>query len=66
MQYRTRQGDILDRICREYYQRVDVIPQVLEANPHLSDYGAVLPAGIVIELPEVSQPVDNSTVKLWD
>ncbi|MFW5455008.1 tail protein X [Thioalkalivibrio sulfidiphilus] len=31
--YRTKDGDRLDRICYRHYERVDVLEQVLDANP---------------------------------
>jgi phage tail protein X len=66
--YRTKDGDILDAICWKYYGRVDgVLEAVLEANPGLSEQPAVLPAGFVITLPDLSKPTRIiETVKLWN
>ena len=63
--YTCVDGDVLDAICWRFYGRVDVLWQVLEANPGLAELGAVYPTGLVIKLPEVGQPV-KSTVRLWD
>ena len=68
-QYRTRAGDVVDSICARYYgtaQALDAIVPVLEANPGLADQGAVLPAGIVITLPEIQAPAVTPRVKLWN
>ena len=66
--YRTRDGDMVDAICRRYYGiESGTVEAVLEANPGLADYGAVLPAGILVELPELPQSLKTiDTVKLWD
>ena len=66
MRYRTRDGDMLDDICLKYYQRTDVLPQVLAANPRLALMGAVLPAGVVINLPVIAAPKAEKEVRLWD
>ncbi|WP_257296975.1 tail protein X [Endozoicomonas sp. YOMI1] len=66
MQYRTREGDMLDHICLNYYQRLDVVPQVLAANPRLAEHGAVLPAGLVINLPAIETPKAKTETRLWD
>ena len=52
MQYRTRDGDVIDAICHRFYGSSEMTPAVYEANQGLSKHGAVLPGGIVIELPE--------------
>ena len=66
--YRTRDGDMVDAICRRYYGiESGTVEVVLEANPGLADYGAVLPAGILVELPELPPSRKTiPTVKLWD
>ena len=66
MKYMTREGDMLDQICLEYYQRRDVVPQVLAANPHLADQSPVLPAGVIIYLPTLTLANAQTTVRLWD
>jgi len=67
MKYRTRDGDMLDAICWKHYGREAAITAVLEANPHLAERGPVLPAGLVITLPDLPPaPETAGTVRLWD
>ena len=68
MRYRTKDGDMLDWICwRHYGQQARAVEAVLKANPGLSGAGPILPAGLVIELPELPQPNQGiDTVRLWD
>lgn len=68
MQYRTKDNDTLDAICWNYYgQQSGTVEAVLKANPGLADLGAKLPAGIVIQLPQLTEPSQLlNTVKLWD
>lgn len=66
LQYRTKIGDTVDRICWHVYGRTDgVLEQVLEANPGLAAYGALLPVGVLVNLPEIKQPEAESQVGLW-
>ena len=67
MQYRTKSGDVLDAICWRYYGHENAVPQVLAVNPGVADYGPTLPAGVIIELPDIApETVVTATVKLWD
>lgn len=68
MRYRTKDGDAVDAICwRHYGEQSGAVEVVLEANPGLADIGPVLPAGIIIELPELPPAVQElPTVRLWD
>lgn len=44
-----------------------IVEQVLEANPGLVEYGAQLPAGVTIHLPDIGAQVENeAVVQLWD
>jgi phage tail protein X len=63
----TQQYDTVDALCWRYYGRTQgVTERVLEANPGLATYGAVLPHGLAVELPEfVPEPV-TATLQLWD
>lgn len=66
-QYRTKEGDQLDHICWKHYgDQPRAMEQVLEANPGLSDQGAVLPSGLLIQLPDLAVFEDSSTISLWD
>ena len=68
VRYRTRDGDSLDVICWKHYGRqAGAVEAVLEANPGLAGVGPTLPAGWVIGLPELTQPVQEiETLRLWD
>jgi phage tail protein X len=68
MQYRTKDGDMLDAICWAHYsQQAGAVEAVLEANPGLADEGTVFSAGVVIELPVLPEPSQTiQTVRLWD
>ena len=66
MHYRTKDGDVLDKICWKYYGYTDgSVETVLQANRGLEQYDAVFDAGVVIELPEIETPPTDDTVKLW-
>ena len=40
---------------------------VLEANPGLAERGPLLPAGLLIELPELpAESRESGAVRLWD
>ncbi|HAT7523559.1 TPA: phage tail protein [Citrobacter koseri] len=67
--YQTRDGDVLDAVCAARYGTENLsytLTQVLEANPGLADIGAVYPAGLIITLPDLAPPVQNSAFSLWD
>ena len=63
--YRTVDGDVLDAICWRHYGREDAVPAVLAANPGLAATAPVLPAGIVVELPDLPAPAVPGVVRLW-
>ncbi|QSB03232.1 tail protein X [Methylomonas sp. EFPC1] len=66
-QYRSKAGDVLDAICYKHYAaRPGATEAVLEANRGLADIGPVLPAGVIIELPELAPVAPAATVRLWD
>lgn len=67
-QYLTKAGDTLDEIAYRYYGNTNnkVVERILEVNFGISQYEALLPAGVVIELPEVKQSTETRKVKLWD
>jgi len=67
MQYRTRDNDVLDRICWRYYGSESTVVDVLAANPGLADIGPVYASGVMITLPDLPEPDSAQTiVKLWD
>lgn len=67
--YTTKDGDVLDEIVFKVYGRTSgVVEKVLEANRGLADLGPVLPVGIVISLPEISEPTEQleKLIRLWE
>ncbi len=66
--YISRAGDTVDYIAWKYYGATTngVVEQVLEANPGLADYGAELPGGVFVLLPDIEAPATAQGVKLWD
>jgi phage tail protein X len=67
-QYLTKEGDMLDEIAYRYYGSTTnkVVENIIDANFNISNYGPILPSGILIELPEIKQTVEKRKVKLWD
>lgn len=64
--YKTRDGDVLDAICCEYYGTEQVVTQVLDANVGLADIGVVYESGIDIILPDIDMPTEEQETSLWD
>lgn len=64
----TQAGDTLDYLCWRHYGATDnrVVETVLQANPGLAALGAVLPAGIEVQMPAVTQPAQTRGLRLWD
>lgn len=63
--YRTKDGDVLDDLCWRHYGRADMVVAVLEVNRGLAAKGAILPAGLLVSLPDAPAPV-TAAVRLWD
>lgn len=58
---------MLDAICHRYYSgRPRATEAVLKANPRLAKVGALLPAGLIIELPDLGPAEKAPQVSLWD
>ncbi|WP_029687024.1 tail protein X [Tatumella saanichensis] len=67
MKVRVYQYDTVDALCWRHYGRTQgVTEQVLQANPGLADYGAFLPHGLEVELPDITASATMQTVQLWD
>lgn len=68
MKYRTKSGDVLDAICSTYYGDTPFsVEEVLAANPGLAAHGAILPSGLIINLPEADDTAtEQPTIRLWD
>lgn len=67
--YTTSAGDVVDYIAWKQYGRCDaaILNDVLAANPGLADLGAVLPAGVLVTLPDIVLPANTTkAVSLWD
>ena len=69
MQVRTQQHDTVDALVWRYLSDgAGYVEQTLEMNPALARHGAVLPAGLVVTLPEPTASVAAvaDLVQLWD
>lgn len=66
--YRTKDGDMLDAICRAHYgETARYTEAVLATNPGLAARGPVFSAGVVINLPDLGElSVNAASVRLWD
>ena len=66
--YTTKDGDVADDIAWNYYGTRDglVVEQLLASNKGLSDYGPILPAGVIVTLPVIIVQPTSQSVKLWD
>lgn len=65
--YVTQQFDELDAICWRYYGRTQqTVEAVLVRNTNLADLLPIMPAGIVIDLPDLRQPSTSETLRIWD
>ncbi len=67
--YRTADGDMVDEIAWRYYskrQQPLAVERVYDANPGLADFGPILPAGVLITLPELPVPDAVPVIRLWD
>lgn len=67
-QLRTQQNDTVDALCWRHYGRTaGVVEAVLDANPGLAEHGAVLPAGVLVNLPEIQTSApERQMVNLWE
>lgn len=67
-QKRTQQNDTVDALCWRHYGRTaGVVEAVLDANPGLADHGPILPAGLLVTLPEQQTAApEQQMVSLWD
>lgn len=55
--YRAKDGEMVDDICQQYYGRtLGVVEQVYAANRGLAELGPRLPAGTLVELPDIEEP----------
>ena len=67
MKYLTQQNDMLDAICHKYYKgNISTLDVVLAANSGIAKHGALLPAGLIIELPAIQTEEKDQRITLWD
>ena len=69
MQVHARQHDTVDALVWRYLgDGAGYVEQTLEMNPALARHGAVLPAGLVVILPEAAPSTGQlaDIVQLWD
>ena len=69
MQVRTQQHDTVDALVWRYLgDGAGYVEQTLEINPALAQHGAVLPAGLIVTLPEPAPSTGQAAdiVQLWD
>ena len=64
-EYITKDGDMLDAICFDYYKTELALSEVLEANPDIADNGAIFKAGIKVILPDIYPEKHNKSLTLW-
>lgn len=66
--YRSREGDTADSITWAIYGRQSdrLTETLLEANPGLADHGPILPAGLLVAIPDEPETTTSATVRLWD
>lgn len=68
MQVRTEAGDTVDGLCWRHLGSSSAVEQVLLDNPGIAAHGPVLPAGLLITLPDAA-PTASTTrnlINLWD
>lgn len=67
-QYITADGDMIDLICWRYYEKGQqplAVERVYEANRGLAALGPVLPAGVIITLPDLPRPQAVPIIRIW-
>ncbi|WP_441228025.1 tail protein X [Tardiphaga sp. 20_F10_N6_6] len=67
LQYSTRDGDTADYIAWKHYGTTErlVVEQLLDANKGLADMGPLLPAGVIVTLPDIDTTEKATGVTLW-
>ena len=69
MKVRANQNDTISDLCyRHLGVATGAVEQTLKLNPGIADYGAILPHGLLVELPEITTDAEQTadTVQLWD
>lgn len=62
------QGDTVDLLCYRHLGGTAIVTeQVLDQNPGLAEFGAVLPIGTQVMLPDtLPDRNNNQLIQLWD
>ena len=65
--YRSKAADSVDAIAWKVYGRQDarLTEGIYDANPGLADHGPLLPAGLIIAIPDAPDPAPVQGVRLW-
>lgn len=65
--YTTKQNDVIDDVVSRFYgdTKNGIVELVLEANRGLADLGPVLPAGVVVTLPDRPAVTVSPLKRLW-
>ena len=68
MQVRTNEGETVDSLCwRALARSQGAVEATLELNPGLAERGPILPAGLLVTLPDTTtSTATQRTIKLWD
>ena len=62
--YVTLQGDTFDSIALDFYQNEHYATNIISLNPDCADY-IILPAGITLKIPIISQEQAPDTLPPW-
>ena len=64
----TQQGETIDFVIFRSLGRLDeeLLDQVHQLNPELSEFGTALPEGLVVKLPDPPASTEIPTLHLWD
>lgn len=67
LEYRTSDGDTADYIAWKHYGTTErqVVEQLLDANRGLAGYGPILPAGVLVQLPDIDTTAKAKGLRLW-
>lgn len=66
MEYRTKDGDMVDQIALAVGGGSITAEAIYNANPNLADMGPKLPAGMVLTLPKAAQSArPRKLLRLW-
>ncbi|RBO82653.1 tail protein X [Marinomonas aquiplantarum] len=65
---RSRDGDTISNILWIALKRNDDEAEeaLFELNPGIEAYGPVLPAGVVIQIPTLSEKAAETVTNIWD